>query len=306
MSVAAVASLPAPATGPVAVGPPVAGYVEAVTANAVLGWAWAAGQPDRLRMELRLGAERSWPKRRRTSCARISPATASATAGTPSPCRCRRRTVRAWPSCACSRACRTARRCRSATPPVDGGLEERLQALQRGMEMLVGSQRVLHRNLQAALLARAGFGRRGAGGRSEAQRSLQDGFATLEVRGPAGSRAGPGAAPRRRRCVTLGHARPCRGRRGVAAAVHLGAAARDAGLTRWPPRHHRSTAASTAPSLALRRSGGRAARSAVRRRAQLRLQPRRAGGAAVQHAGVQPRAADPGHPDPGGDRGGAG
>jgi hypothetical protein len=66
--------------------------------------------------------------------------------------------------------------------PAEDGVAERLLQLSRGMEMLIGSQRVLHRNVQAALLA---------GGQAEApvetvpvaaaQTALAGGIATLEL-----------------------------------------------------------------------------------------------------------------------------
>ncbi len=181
MSVAAVASLPAPATGPAAVSPAVAGYVEAVTANAVLGWAWVAGQPDRLRMELRLDAvtvAEAAADELREDLARngIGDGRHAFTLPVPEAHRPRLAELRVFACLPDGKAVPL------GTPPVDGGLEERLQALQRGMEMLVGSQRVLHRNLQAALLARAEGTAAPASpaDAAEAQRSLQDGFATLE------------------------------------------------------------------------------------------------------------------------------
>ncbi len=182
MSVAAVAASPvASSQGPAAAGSAVAGYVEAVTVNAVLGWAWVAGRPDRLRMELRLGAEtvaEAAADELREDLARngIGDGRHAFTLPVPDAYRPRLAELRVFACLPDGDAVPL------GTPPVDGGLDARLQALQRGMEMLVGSQRVLHRNLQAALLARA-EGTAAAAQAAEAgdaQRSLQDGFATLE------------------------------------------------------------------------------------------------------------------------------
>jgi hypothetical protein len=158
--------------------PAVAGYVEAVTATAVLGWAWMPGQPGPLRMQLRLGAEtvaEADADELREDLARngIGEGRHAFTLPVPEPYRPRLAELRVFACTPDGKAVPL------GTPPVDGGLEDRLQALQRGMEMLVGSQRVLHRNLQAALLARSDPP--GAASPAiDAQRSLQEDFATLE------------------------------------------------------------------------------------------------------------------------------
>ena len=72
--------------------------------------------------------------------------------------------------------------------PAEDGVAERLAQLGRGMEMLIGSQRVLHRNVQAALLAapQGGIQLEGQPGTSmadvaAAQAALADSVATLEL-----------------------------------------------------------------------------------------------------------------------------
>ena len=156
------------------------GYVEAVTATAVLGWAWVPGQPNPLHMELRLGAElvaETVADELREDLARngIGEGRHAFTLAVPDAYRPRLAELRVFARTEDGKAVPL------GTPPVDGGLEQRLQALQRGMEMLVGSQRVLHRNLQAALLARSEAPATApAAEAAEAQRSLQEGFATLE------------------------------------------------------------------------------------------------------------------------------
>lgn len=132
----------------------VAGYVEAATTTAVLGWAWSPGSPDPLDVELRLGSTvlaRATADTLRDDLARsgIGEGRHAFTLPVPPDARPRLPELRVFAIGPDNEATAL------GAPPAEDGFAERLSNLQRGMEMLVGSQRVLHRNLQAALLARA-------------------------------------------------------------------------------------------------------------------------------------------------------
>lgn len=132
--------------------PSVAGYVEAVTANAVLGWAWTPGQAEPLTVELRLGAEvvaEAVADGLRPDLARSGIGTGrhAFTLKTPEALRTRLAELRVFARTADGAAVPL------GSVPAEDGVAERLVQLSRGMEMLIGSQRVLHRNVQAALLA---------------------------------------------------------------------------------------------------------------------------------------------------------
>lgn len=132
--------------------PAVTGYVEAVTATAALGWAWAPGQAEPLAVELRLGAEvvaEAVADGLRPDLARsgIGEGRHAFSLKTPERLRSRVAELRVF-----------ARTADGAAVPLGGvpaedGVAERLVQISRGMEALIGSQRVLHRNVQAALLA---------------------------------------------------------------------------------------------------------------------------------------------------------
>ena len=157
----------------------VAGYVEAVTANAVLGWVWAPGRAETLGVELRLGAEvvaRSVADELREDLARngIGDGRHAFTLAVPEEARGRLSELRVFALDLGGGAVALGQ------PPAEDGVGERLAHLHRGMEMLVGSQRVLHRNLQAALLARGEDGA-AVSEIAAAQAGLKEGIATLEL-----------------------------------------------------------------------------------------------------------------------------
>lgn len=134
--------------------PLAAGYVEATTATAVLGWAWTPGRAEPVTVELRLGdavLAQTTADELRDDLARsgIGDGRHAFTLPVPETARARLAELRVF-----ARA-PGADPVPLGSPPPEDGMAERLAQLQRGMEMLVGSQRVLHRNLQAALLARA-------------------------------------------------------------------------------------------------------------------------------------------------------
>jgi len=133
--------------------PAVAGYVEAVTAVAVLGWAWIPGDGTPLTVMLRLGEatlSEAVADGLRDDLARsgIGEGRHAFTLPVPEDHRARLGELRVYARTPDGDAVPL------GAPPAEDGIGETLVRLQRGMEMLVGSQRVLHRNLQAALLAR--------------------------------------------------------------------------------------------------------------------------------------------------------
>ncbi|MGI4954842.1 MAG: hypothetical protein ACRYGM_23800 [Janthinobacterium lividum] len=133
--------------------PAVAGYVEAVTAVAVLGWAWIPGDGTPLTVMLRLGEatlSEAVADGLRDDLARsgIGEGRHAFTLPVPEDHRARLGELRVYARTPDGDAVPL------GAPPAEDGVGETLVRLQRGMEMLVGSQRVLHRNLQAALLAR--------------------------------------------------------------------------------------------------------------------------------------------------------
>lgn len=132
----------------------VAGYVEATTDTAVLGWAWVPGHGAPLSVELRLGEavlSEAVAGELRDDLARsgIGDGRHAFTLPVPETHRARLAELRVVARAPDGAAVPL------GVPPAADGLTETLAKLGRGMEMLVGSQRVLHRNLQAALLARA-------------------------------------------------------------------------------------------------------------------------------------------------------
>ena len=166
--------------------PAVTGYVEAVTATAALGWAWTPGQAEPLTVELRLGAEvvaEAVADGLRPDLARsgIGEGRHAFTLKTPERLRSRVAELRVFARTADGAAVPL------GSVPAEDGIAERLVQLSRGMEMLIGSQRVLHRNVQAALLAgpQAGGTQPSAAASmaevAATQASLAESVATLEL-----------------------------------------------------------------------------------------------------------------------------
>ncbi len=169
--------------------PAVAGYVEAITATAALGWAWTPGQAQPLTVELRLGPEvvaEAVADGLRPDLARsgIGEGRHAFTLKTPEALRPRLAELRVFARTADGAAVPL------GSVPAEDGVAERLVQLSRGMEMLIGSQRVLHRNVQAALLAapqtEAQSGAQSGASAAladiaAAQASLADSAATLEL-----------------------------------------------------------------------------------------------------------------------------
>lgn len=165
--------------------PAVAGYVEAITATAARGWAWTPGQAEPLTVELRLGAEvvaEAVADGLRPDLAQsgVGEGRHAFTLKMPEAVRGRLAELRVF-----ARA-----KDGAAVPlgsvPAEDGIAERLVQLSRGMEMLIGSQRVLHRNVQAALLEAKQPGVQPGAAASLAevaatQASLAESVATLEL-----------------------------------------------------------------------------------------------------------------------------
>ncbi len=183
---AALTEAPRPAvTAPAVTGPAVTGYVEAITATAALGWVWTPGRAEPLTVEMRLGPEvvaEAVADGLRPDLARsgIGEGRHAFTLKTPEALRTRIAELRVFARTADGAAVPL------GTVPAEDGVAERLMQLSRGMEMLIGSQRVLHRNVQAALLAAPQAGALGASAGAvadvvAAQAALTDSVATLEL-----------------------------------------------------------------------------------------------------------------------------
>ncbi len=174
----------------------VAGYVEALTATAALGWVWLPGRDDRLAVELRLGAAvvaEAIADEMREDLARggIGDGRHAFTLPIPEALRSRLGELRVF---ACPEAGSAVP---LGAPPRQDGVAERLVQLQRGVEMIIGSQRLLHRNLQAALLKQTPEDTATLADIAATQAALQEGIATLELfvaRLEQGSAAQPAAA----------------------------------------------------------------------------------------------------------------
>jgi hypothetical protein len=131
-----------------------AGYVEATTPTAMLGWAWVPGHPEALTVELRLGpvvVAEAKADELRDDLARsgIGEGRHAFTLTVPEAYRGRLSDLLVFARSLDGKAVPL------GAPPAEDALVAKVAQIQRGLEMLVGSQRVLHRNLQAALLAQA-------------------------------------------------------------------------------------------------------------------------------------------------------
>jgi hypothetical protein len=135
--------------------PEIVGYVEVATADRVLGWAWAPGTPDaRASIELRLGdavvastvADQPRPDLASNG---IGDGQHAYNLAIPAELR-----TRAAELCVFARAGDGEAMQIRAAPAADG-LAEQVTKLLRGVDMLLNSQRLIHRNLQSALTTRA-------------------------------------------------------------------------------------------------------------------------------------------------------
>lgn len=158
----------------------VTGYVEAVTDIAALGWVWRPGQSDRLTVELRLGEQtlaRACADGLREDLARsgIGDGKHAFTLSIPEAWRSRANDLRVF----------VVREGEAPialeAPPPPAASADRVADLQRGVDMLIGSQRLMHRNLQAALLQQAPSLKDALADISAAQAGLREHIATFEL-----------------------------------------------------------------------------------------------------------------------------
>ncbi len=134
--------------------PEVVGFVEAVTAARVLGWAWAPRSPaDPVSVELRLGDDvvaDTVADLPREDLARNGVGDGRHAFDLPVPEAHRTRTAELTVHARLPGG----ETIRLAAPPAPGGMGERLDRLQAATDAMINSQRLIHRNLQAVLLQR--------------------------------------------------------------------------------------------------------------------------------------------------------
>jgi hypothetical protein len=135
--------------------PEVVGYVEAVTADRLLGWAWMPATPDlRVEVEVRLGAEiiaQTVADLPRADLATngIGDGRHAFEVAIPVSAKARPSELRVFARAGDGEAVAI------GTPPAADGLSEQVTKLLRGVDMLLNSQRLIHRNLQAALAGKS-------------------------------------------------------------------------------------------------------------------------------------------------------
>lgn len=161
-------------------GSDVTGYVEAITETAALGWVWQPGSSDRLTVELRLGEQvlaQASADGMREDLARsgIGDGRHAFTLPIPEAMRSRANDMRVF----VIREGDDAIALDAPPPPVAS--VDRLADVQRGVDMLVGSQRLIHRNLQAALLQQTPSLTGALADISAVQAGLQESIATFEL-----------------------------------------------------------------------------------------------------------------------------
>ncbi|MDR3531682.1 MAG: hypothetical protein P4L90_14170 [Rhodopila sp.] len=134
--------------------PQVVGYVEAFTADRLLGWAWAPANPElRAAIELRLGdavvanTVADLPRADLASNG-IGDGRHAYEIAIPTEIRDRAAELRVFARAGDGEAMPI------GAPPAADGLADQVTKLMRGVDMLLNSQRLIHRNLQAALTAR--------------------------------------------------------------------------------------------------------------------------------------------------------
>jgi hypothetical protein len=134
--------------------PDITGYVEAATGDRIVGWAWAPGHPDqRVRIEVRLGATavaRTVADLPRADLAGngIGDGRHAYEVDIPPELQGRSAELRVFAQVGDGEAIPI------GAPPAAEELSAQLAKLLRGMDALVNSQRVIHRNLQTALTGR--------------------------------------------------------------------------------------------------------------------------------------------------------
>lgn len=134
--------------------PEVTGYVEAATADRLVGWAWAPASPDqRVRIELRLGetiVARTVADLPRADLLAngVGDGRHAYEVAVPPEFRSRAAELRVFAQLGDKPATPI------GAPPAAEELSAQVGKLMQGMDVLVNSQRVMHRNLQAALTGR--------------------------------------------------------------------------------------------------------------------------------------------------------
>ena len=159
-------------------GPDIVGYVEAVTDTAALGWTWRPGTDARLAVELRLGGQAiagSVANGLREDLARsgIGDGHHAFTLAIPEAVRSRSSELGVFAIGEDGVAVAL------NAPPGQDVSADRLGNLQRGVETLVSSQRLMHRNLQVALQQPSVLS--ALGDVAAAQTSLKESIATFEL-----------------------------------------------------------------------------------------------------------------------------
>jgi hypothetical protein len=165
---------------------PVTGFVEAVTTTAVLGWAWTPGRPEKLSVRLRLGAEiiaTAVADMPREDLLRggIGDGAHAFSLIVPEAVRDRLINLRVFA------LAEDGTEVALGSSPADDGIAVQMAQIARGVDTLIGSQRLLHRNLQAALLtapATAPYPEPDPGRAAEIatlRADLAEGIATLEL-----------------------------------------------------------------------------------------------------------------------------
>lgn len=156
------------------------GYVEAVTNKDVLGWVWCPGKDDRLTVELRLDGQvvgTAVADQSREDLARsgigdgrhaFSLAVPAEAGGRLADLRVFAVPVEGAPVAL-------------EPPPAPSAASDTLTPLQRGIDTLISSQRLLHRNLQAALLQQGPSAAATLAEIAAVQTKLSDAISTVEL-----------------------------------------------------------------------------------------------------------------------------
>ena len=188
----------------------VVGYVEAMTDTAALGWVWRPGLNERVTVELRFGEQTVGQARAdgiRDDLARsgIGDGRHAFSLSIPDAMRSRLTELRVFAVREGGAAVMLGAPPVIAPEAAGGGLV----AIQRGVDMLIGSQRLMHRNLQTALLQQTPSLSSALAEIAVAQAALQESIGTFELfairleQALASREAPTGANPARRALVIV-------------------------------------------------------------------------------------------------------
>lgn len=156
----------------------VTGYVEAMTLDAALGWAWQPGSAARLRIQLRRGiavVAETIADGMRSDLAQSGIGDGKHAFAVPIPETMRKHAAGLKIVAILEDGSETP----LAAPPATGPEATRIEQLQKSVDMLVASQRLIHRNLQAALLQQSPSGTLAE--IAAAQTSLRQAIETVEL-----------------------------------------------------------------------------------------------------------------------------